>query len=143
MALIRFRIDLPNGHSIGPGKIELLERLAERGSISAAARDMRISYRQAWLLLEALNSTFDKRVFETATGGSRGGGARLTPFGRRLIERYRALAATVEKAAHRHVGALARGRTARRSPVLRAGGKRRKPLKRHSLRSVRLSKRRP
>lgn len=64
MSLVRFRLDLAEGLSIGPGKVELLELLAQHGSISAAARAMRISYRQAWLLLDSLNKGFGERVFE-------------------------------------------------------------------------------
>ncbi len=77
--------------AIGPGKAELIARIAQTGSISAAARAMRMSYRRAWQLVEALNRDFRRRVVVTAIGGSRGGGARVTPFGRRLAERYRAM----------------------------------------------------
>jgi molybdate transport system regulatory protein len=101
MSLIRLRIDLPNGQSVGPGKIELLELVGRHASISAAARAMNMSYRQAWLKLESLNHALDAPVFETATGGAHGGGARLTPTGRRLIARFRALHVAVEKTARR------------------------------------------
>jgi len=99
MTLVRFRLDLADGLAVGPGKIQLLELLREHGSISAAARAMDISYRQAWLLLNELNSGFGERVFDTATGGSQGGGARLTTFGRKLIERYRGLERSIEQLA--------------------------------------------
>jgi molybdate transport system regulatory protein len=77
--------------AIGPGKAELIERIAETGSISAAARAMGMSYRRAWQLVEALNSDFRETLVETATGGVRGGGARVTPFGLRVVKEYRAL----------------------------------------------------
>ncbi|HJS22391.1 MAG TPA: LysR family transcriptional regulator [Steroidobacteraceae bacterium] len=104
MSLIRFRIDLPNGHSVGPGKIELLDLVGRHASISAAARAMKMSYRQAWLKLESLNHALDEPVFETATGGAHGGGARLTPAGRKLIDRFRMLQSTIEKIARRELG---------------------------------------
>ena len=77
--------------AMGPGKAELIERIADSGSISAAARAMRMSYRRAWQLVEALNKDYRERVVTTAAGGARGGGARVTPFGLRLVAEYRAM----------------------------------------------------
>lgn len=74
--------------AIGPGKAALVSRIHESGSISAAARAMGMSYRRAWQLVEALNASFSKPVVLTAIGGKRGGGARVTPFGRKLIRDY-------------------------------------------------------
>ena len=75
--------------AMGPGKAELVERIADSGSISGAARAMGMSYRRAWQLVEALNRDDRERVVTTAAGGARGGGARITPFGRRLVAEYR------------------------------------------------------
>jgi molybdate transport system regulatory protein len=77
--------------AMGPGKAELIERIGRTGSISAAARDMGMSYRRAWQLVESLNATFREPVVTTAIGGNRGGGARVTPFGERLVARFRAM----------------------------------------------------
>jgi len=77
--------------AIGPGKAELVERVAATGSISAAARAMGMSYRRAWQLVEALNHDFREPVVTTAIGGTRGGGARVTPFGERLVRQFRAM----------------------------------------------------
>ena len=77
--------------AMGPGKAELIERIADSGSISAAARAMGMSYRRAWQLVEALNKDYRERVVTTAAGGARGGGARVTPFGLRLVAEYRAM----------------------------------------------------
>jgi molybdate transport system regulatory protein len=77
--------------AMGPGKAELIERIAQTGSISAAARAMRMSYRRAWQLVEALNKDYRQPVVSTAIGGTRGGGARVTPFGLRLVAAYRAM----------------------------------------------------
>ena len=76
---------------MGPGKAELVEHIARTGSISAAARGMGMSYRRAWQLVESLNGDFRAPVVETATGGSRGGGARVTPFGTKLVAQFRAM----------------------------------------------------
>jgi molybdate transport system regulatory protein len=87
--LIRFRIDFAENANVGPGKITLLEEIKKCGSLSQAARQMGISYRRAWLLLDSLNTTFDERAVVTQAGGVKGGGAVVTAFGAMLVERYR------------------------------------------------------
>ena len=77
--------------AIGPGKAELVERIAQTGSISAAARAMGMSYRRAWQLVEGLNKASREPVVLTAVGGKRGGGAAVTPFGLRLVRLFRAM----------------------------------------------------
>jgi molybdate transport system regulatory protein len=84
--------------ALGPGKAELIERIGETGSISAAARAMGMSYRRAWQLVEALNRDFREPVVATAVGGRRGGGARVTPFGERLLGEFRAMEAKASTA---------------------------------------------
>src|SRR5712671_3686647 len=66
---VRFRVDFGGGRSIGIGKIELLEGIASSGSLSEAARQMRMSYRRAWLLLADLNTSFDQPVARASNGG--------------------------------------------------------------------------
>ena len=77
--------------AMGPGKAELIERIAQTGSISAAARAMGMSYRRAWQLVESLNATFTEPVVTTAIGGKRGGGARVTALGERVVAQFRAM----------------------------------------------------
>ena len=77
--------------AMGPGKAELLDRIAATGSISAAAREMGMSYRRAWMLVEALNEDFSGPLVETATGGKRGGGTTVTELGMAVLHRYRAM----------------------------------------------------
>ncbi len=96
MARLTLRIDFGDGRAIGPGKMRLLELVAETGSISAAGRAMGMSYRRSWLLVDAMNRTFREKVVETRGGGPGGGGARLTPFGEGVLDRYR----TIERSAH-------------------------------------------
>ncbi|MBI4194596.1 MAG: winged helix-turn-helix domain-containing protein [Betaproteobacteria bacterium] len=76
---------------MGPGKAELVTLIGRTGSISAAARAMGMSYRRAWQLVDALNASFRKPVVVTEVGGRHGGGAQVTAYGRRLVERYRAM----------------------------------------------------
>lgn len=83
------RLDFAGERRLGPGKITLLERIMETGSISAAGRRLGMSYRRAWLLVDAMNRMFSEPVVLTATGGRQGGGAEVSAFGRRLVETYR------------------------------------------------------
>ena len=84
--------------AIGPGKAELIEHIDATGSISAAARAMDMSYRRAWQLVEAMNADFREPVVETAVGGKRGGGARVTAFGREVAAAYRQLEGKASRA---------------------------------------------
>nr|WP_240549045.1 winged helix-turn-helix domain-containing protein [Halomonas antri] len=84
----RLRIQLGHAIAMGPGKVQLLEAIAETGSISAAARQMGMSYRRAWLLVDTMNQCFKAPLVNTATGGKGGGGARITPFGEEVLARY-------------------------------------------------------
>ena len=77
--------------AMGPGKAALVAQIEKTGSISAAARAMGMSYRRAWLLVDAINESFTEPVVLTAVGGRRGGGAEVTPFGKQLLEHYRAM----------------------------------------------------
>jgi molybdate transport system regulatory protein len=91
MTRVILRIDFDESRALGPGKIRLLELLGETGSISAAGRAMDMSYRRAWLLVDALNQTFRDPVVETRGGGVGGGGASLTAFGASVVADYRAM----------------------------------------------------
>ena len=106
MARVRLHIHLAGDHTLGPGKVELLECVREHGSISAAARVMAMAYRHAWELIDDLNQGFGRAVVETASGGRAGGGARLTKFGEELVRRFRAMEAATERAIARDLRAL-------------------------------------
>ncbi len=103
---LSIRIDLAGGARIGPGKIALLEEIARSGSISAAGRAMKMSYRRAWELVEDLNRNLGEPVVETAAGGSGGGGTRLTPGGERLVQQYRAMERAATATAQDYLDAL-------------------------------------
>ncbi len=92
------RIDFPPEDRLGRGKVLLLELIRETGSISAAGRAMDMSYRRAWLLVDALNRMFKEPAVESQRGGRQGGGAALTAFGEALIERFRAMEAKARAA---------------------------------------------
>jgi molybdate transport system regulatory protein len=104
MASLTIRIDLSRTRGIGPGKIRLLEMIDKTGSISAAGREMKMSYRRAWLLLDELNHAFREPVATAAQGGRSGGGTQLTPFGRRLVHGYRKMELDAEEAVSAYLG---------------------------------------
>ena len=91
MARLSIRIDLAPGLRIGPGKVQLLEMIAEHGSISAAGRVLGMSYRRAWMLIEEMNRGFGQPVVEAQIGGKAGGGTRLSSLGADLVAHYRAI----------------------------------------------------
>jgi molybdate transport system regulatory protein len=106
MARLTLRIDFDGDRQIGPGKIKLLELIDACGSISAAGRQMGMSYRRAWLLVDNLNHCFREPLVAAQVGGVKGGGAALTGFGRAVVEHYRAIEKAAETAGAAHVGAL-------------------------------------
>jgi molybdate transport system regulatory protein len=87
--LPRYRVYCGKDLVLGPGKAELLEHIAETGSISEAARRMRMSYNRAWLHAKAMNDGFRERLVFSSRGGRAGGGAALTAMGRRVLKLYR------------------------------------------------------
>jgi molybdate transport system regulatory protein len=88
--LLRIRIVFGEHEMIGPGKAELLERIDRCGSIAAAGREMGMSYKRAWMLVETLNAMFRAPIVESTRGGPGGGGAVLTETGRQILAHYRA-----------------------------------------------------
>ncbi len=95
-ARITIRLDFPGGRQLGHGKMRLLELIDALGSISSAAREMRMSYRRAWLLADEVNGMFLEPAIEKQLGGKGGGHARLTEFGRGLVTLYRAVEAEAD-----------------------------------------------
>ena len=102
---VRLRLHIAPGIAFGPGKADLLEGIRDTGSIAAAGRRMRMSYKRAWQLVEELNRLFDTPLVEASKGGS-GGGAALTKFGDNVLERYRRMHAACSAAVAKDVGFL-------------------------------------
>lgn len=97
------RIDLGVHGRLGPGKLVLLQKIDELGSISAAGRAMKMSYRQAWALVDQLNHAFQEPVVVSQTGGKSGGGAHLTDFGKLLLTHCNAVIGNAKKTAQPHL----------------------------------------
>ena len=98
MARLKLKLQLYCGDEIamGPGKADLLEAIQRTGSISAAGRDLGMSYRRTWLLVDTMNRCFVKPLVETHPGGGNKAGAQVTADGERALAAYRALSSQVE-----------------------------------------------
>jgi molybdate transport system regulatory protein len=103
---LRLRILFGEDAMLGPGKAELLEGIRETGSIAAAGRRMRMSYKRAWMLVEEMNAAFAAPLVSSARGGQGGGGAHLTETGEEVLRLYRIVEATATQAAAREIKAL-------------------------------------
>jgi molybdate transport system regulatory protein len=82
---------------MGWGRAMLLERIDKFGSIAAAARSMKLGYRNAWLWVEAANRLAPAPLVEKTAGGAGGGHTRLTEEGRKAVEHYKQLRAKLEQ----------------------------------------------
>ncbi|NDV88253.1 LysR family transcriptional regulator [Aurantimonas aggregata] len=103
---LRLRIVFGPGEMMGPGKAELLERIRATGSIAAAGREMGMSYKRAWMLVETLNAMFREPLVTSTRGGTGGGGASLTDTGESVLRLYRAVAAKAATAGTTELSAL-------------------------------------
>ncbi|MDB5511754.1 MAG: putative transcriptional regulator, ModE family [Enterovirga sp.] len=106
MARMSIRIDLDGDGRLGPGKVLLLEGIAEHGSISGAGRALKMSYKRAWDLVADLNASFATPLVSAQGGGHGGGGARLTPLGEEVVARYRAIERDAATAVRAHLEAV-------------------------------------
>ena len=104
---LSLRIDLANGERLGPGKIALLNAIAETGSITGAAKRLGMSYPRAWKLVDNMNASFKAPLVEAFQGGSARGGASLTENGRQIIELYALILSNAEKRNEASLAALA------------------------------------
>ncbi len=106
MPRLTLRIDFDQDRAIGPGKIKLLELIDSLGSIAAAGRQMGMSYRRAWLLVDSVNRCFRQPVVASQAGGQHGGGALLTELGHAVVQHYRAVESAAQVAGANDIAAL-------------------------------------
>ena len=91
---------------LGPGKVDLLQAVASTGSIAAAGRQMGMSYKRAWSLIEEMNAAFTQPLVQSVRGGAAGGGAHLTPQGEQVVLLYRQLMIRIAEAGGAQIAAL-------------------------------------
>ena len=99
---IQARVMLDEEIAFGPGKADLLDAIAATGSISSAGKQLGMSYRRTWLLVDSMNRCFQKPLVETTTGGAQGGGTRLTDEGIDVLKRYRQLQTDIQILSAQH-----------------------------------------
>jgi molybdate transport system regulatory protein len=104
--LSHLRVTLTDDFYLGPGRADLMDLIAETGSIAAAGKRMGMSYKRAWSLVQALNDGFGKPLIETSRGGAAQGGATLTELGSEVLGRYRHMQARTREAIADDVAAL-------------------------------------
>lgn len=97
------RIMVGDVRAMGPGKADLLDFIAQTGSITKAAKKMAMSYRRAWLLVDSMNQVFKKPLVEAAPGGAGGGGAQVTEYGRDVLRLYREMQAALDRESARYL----------------------------------------
>ncbi|MCV2869668.1 LysR family transcriptional regulator [Defluviimonas sp. WL0002] len=95
---LKLRFVLPDGSWLGPGKADLLQGIAETGSISAAGRRLGMSYKRAWGLVEVLNDMFAEPLVTSSRGGAGHGGAALTDTGQLVLRLFRTMQANADRA---------------------------------------------
>lgn len=101
---IKLQIYCGDEIAMGPGKADLLDAIAKHGSISAAAKAMGMSYRRAWLLVDAMNRCWSGALIEAVAGGSHERGARVTSLGLEVLRLYRDMLASAEQQAGANFG---------------------------------------
>ncbi len=85
----RLWLTLDGKNFLGRGRVELLERIRATGSISQAARAMKMSYKAAWDAVDAMGNAWGRPLVASATGGKGGGGTQLTKDAETLIAAFR------------------------------------------------------
>ena len=87
--LAHLRVKFTDSFYMGPGRADLLQGIAETGSITQSGKRMDMSYKRAWSLVQALNEGFGAPLVEASRGGASQGGAHLTADGQFVLDCYR------------------------------------------------------
>ncbi|UDM53227.1 winged helix-turn-helix domain-containing protein [Cupriavidus sp. MP-37] len=94
----RFRVEIKHAVAIGPGKADVLEGIAETGSIAETGRRLGMSYQKIWSLVADMNADFVEPLVTKQRGGASGGGAKLTPTGEHVLKIYREIENDAQRA---------------------------------------------
>jgi molybdate transport system regulatory protein len=103
---MRFRVHIKHAVAIGPGKADVLQGIAETGSMAETGRRIGMSYQRVWALVRAMNAHFVEPLVVTQRGGPAGGGAQLTPMGVQVLELYRTMELDAQRAVMRRLPQL-------------------------------------
>ena len=102
----RFRVQIKHAVAIGPGKADVLQAIADTGSLAEAGRRLGMSYQRVWSLVAAMNGDFVEPLVLKQRGGAAGGGAQLTETGARVLAIYRAIERDAQRAVARRLPQL-------------------------------------
>lgn len=94
----RFRVQIKHAVAIGPGKADVLEAIAQTGSLAETGRRLGMSYQRVWSLVASMNADFVEPLVLKQRGGAAGGGAQLTETGQHVLEVYRAIERDAQRA---------------------------------------------
>jgi molybdate transport repressor ModE-like protein len=96
-ARLKVWIETEDGRvALSEWRVKLLEAVAEHGSLVAAARELGVPHRTAWQRIQEMEATLGVQLLETTSGGTNGGGSRLSPAAVDLVARYQALHAGLD-----------------------------------------------
>lgn len=87
----RIWIETENGMFLGNGRVKLLKAIDMTGSLSKAAKELKMSYKKAWNLIDSVNKHAAQEVVTKSVGGKDGGGAAVTEYGKKLIVEFEEL----------------------------------------------------
>jgi molybdate transport system regulatory protein len=102
----RFRVQIKHAVAIGPGKADVLQGIADTGSLAEAGRQLGMSYQRVWSLVESMNRDFIAPLVDKQRGGASGGGATLTTTGQQVLAAYRAIEHDAQRAVRKRLPAL-------------------------------------
>lgn len=105
-ASTRFRVQIKHAVAIGPGKADVLQAIADTGSLAEAGRRLGMSYQRLWSLVAAMNGDFVEPLVLKQRGGAAGGGAQLTETGARVLKIYRVIERDAQRAVARRLPEL-------------------------------------
>lgn len=105
-AQTRFRVQIKHAVAIGPGKADVLQSVAETGSLAEAGRRLGMSYQRVWSMVDAMNHDFVEPLVLKQRGGASGGGAQLTPAGAQVLKLYRSIERDAQRAVARRLPQL-------------------------------------
>jgi len=98
----RIWVNGSRGTYLGLGRLSLLEKIREHGSISGAARSIRMSYKKAWKMVDTMNRQSKKPLVIRAPGGKGGGGTIVTAEGEKAIRYFKKVLAEFDKFCKKH-----------------------------------------
>jgi len=93
----RVSIKKDGSRFLSPQKTELLQEIIQSGSLSGAAKKLKISYQHAWTMIEEMNLAAPEPMVIKQRGGAHGGGAEISGYGEKILKEYRMIEDQIKK----------------------------------------------